>query len=179
MSCNCRTLFMAALVGVLSLPLAAHAEDPVLPKDPNNTYGQFENGLKYIIRHNTNPPGKVAMDLHVATGALNETDAQNGLAHFTEHMGFNGSTHFKPGRLVPLMSHLGMTFGADSNAHTNERETVYKLTLPDTQAKTLDTGLTILSDYAYGMDLSKLEIESERRVILEESRSRKSSAQRL
>ena len=117
--------------------------------------------------------------LHVRTGALNETDEQNGLAHFIEHMAFKGSAHFAPSKLLPLLAHLGMTFGADTNAQTNLWETVYKLTMPDTKPETIDTALTIFSDYASALDLAPIQIESERRVILEESRTRKSVGQRL
>jgi zinc protease len=170
---------MLIALALSSAVWAADASDDKLPRDPNNVYGQFDNGLKYIVRKNANPPGKVALYLHVKTGALNETDQQNGLAHFLEHMAFNGSTHYEPGKLIPLLNHLGMTFGADTNAHTNLWETVYKLTMPDTKDKTIDTALTIFSDYASGLGLAKVQIDSERRIILEESRSRKSVEQRL
>jgi zinc protease len=153
--------------------------DQQLPRDPHNTYGKFENGMKYIIRKNANPPGKVSIYLHIKTGALNETDRQNGLAHFIEHMAFNGSEHFKPGELVPLLNKMGMSFGADTNAHTNLQETVYKLTMPNTKPETIDIALTIFSDYAGGLSMLPDEINSERGVILEETRARKSVGQRL
>jgi zinc protease len=159
--------------------LVATAADEPLPRDPNNVYGELENQLKYIVRKNANPPGKVALYLHIKTGALNETDKQNGLAHFIEHMAFNGSKNFKPGELVPLLNKMGMSFGADTNAHTTLHETVYKLTMPDTKPQTIDTALTILGDYASGLTLPPEEIDSERGVILEEMRSKKSSQERL
>ena len=164
--------------GALLLGAAAPSADQPLGRDPNNLYGQFDNGMKYIVRKNANPPGKVSLDLHVRTGALNETDQQNGLAHFIEHMAFNGSEHFKPGELIPLMNKMGMVFGADSNAHTAWHETVFKLTMPDTKPQTIDVALTIFSDFAGGLKLPSDEIDSERGVILEESRSRKSAAWR-
>ncbi|MDB5327262.1 MAG: peptidase, partial [Phycisphaerales bacterium] len=142
-------------------------------------YGTLENGLKYVIRHNANPPGRVAMYLHIRTGALNESDAQNGLAHFLEHMAFNGSTHFPPGKLLPLLGGLGMTFGADTNAHTNFWETLYKLNLPNTQPKTIELAAKIFSDYAGGLSLSDTEIDSERKIILEEYRTRQGVGQRI
>ena len=98
--------------GALLLGAAAPSADQPLGRDPNNLYGQFDNGMKYIVRKNANPPGKVSLDLHVRTGALNETDQQNGLAHFIEHMAFKGSEHFKPGELIQLMNKMGMVFGA-------------------------------------------------------------------
>src|SRR5207253_3105164 len=116
--------------------------------DPNNVYGKFENGLSYIVRHHKNPPNRVAFYLHVHTGAYNETDSQNGLAHFLEHMAFNGSKHYPPGTLVPFLNKLGMQFGADTNAHTKTHETVYKLILPNTSEETIKDALTIFQDDA-------------------------------
>ena len=169
-----------ALLGLATLARAAEATpDAPLPRDPNNLYGSFDNGVKYIIRKATTPPGKFSLDLHVRTGALNETDQQNGLAHFMEHMAFKGSQHFAPMKLIPYLSHLGMTFGADTNAHTNLYETVFKLTMPDNKPETIDTALTIFSDYASALSLYPIQIESERRVILEEARTKKGAAQRL
>src|SRR3954449_5722739 len=85
-----RTRLVASAVLLISClaagPTTAPSADQPLPRDPNNLYGQCDNGVKYIVRKNVTPPGKVALDLHVRTGALNETDQQNGLAHFMEHM---------------------------------------------------------------------------------------------
>ncbi len=155
------------------------APDDRLPQDPNNLYGTFNNGLNFIIRQTANPQGKVIFNLRVATGALNETVQQNGLAHFLEHMAFKGSQHYAPMKLLPLLSHLGMTFGADTNAQTTLTQTVFKLNMPDTDPGTIDTALTICSDYANALSLYPIQIESERRVILEEARTKKSAAQRL
>ncbi len=168
------------LAAVLSLAVAAaaYADEP-LPRDPNNTYGSFENGMSYIIRHNANPPGRVSVWIHIKTGAINEKDDQNGIAHFLEHMAFNGSTHFPPGKLLPLLGSLGMTFGADTNAHTSLQETVYKLNLPDTKPKNIDLAMRIFSDYAGGLNLSDEEINNERKVILEEYRTGTGPGKRL
>ena len=155
------------------------AADELLPKDDNNVYGMFDNGFKYIIRKHAKPPGRVAMYLHIKTGSLNESDKQNGIAHFLEHMAFNGSKHFKPGELVPYLNSLGMQFGTDTNAHTNQHETVYKLFLPDTKEETLEKCMTVLADDAAGLVMTDAEIESERKVILEELRSGKGPADRL
>lgn len=150
-----------------------------LPRDPNNVYGKFDNGFSYIIREHKNPPDRAAFFLHVDTGALNETESQNGLAHFLEHMAFNGSKHFKPGELIPYMNKLGMRFGADSNAHTNHEETVYKLFMPDAKPETVEKAMTIFSDFADGILLLDEEINNERKVILEESRASKSAMERI
>ncbi|MEM7164198.1 MAG: insulinase family protein [Planctomycetota bacterium] len=189
-------LFVAVFVAVLfvvvqppafaddSKPAAGAPKEGVsltqaLPRDPNNVYGKFDNGFSYIIRKHTNPPERAAFFLHVDTGALNETPKQNGMAHFLEHMAFNGSKNFKPGELIPYMNDLGMQFGSDSNAHTSQFETVYKLFMPKNSAEMTDKAMTILSDYAYGLLLLDEEIEKERSVILEEMRSRKGVQQRI
>lgn len=164
---------------LLSTAGAHTRADTPLPRDPNNVYGKFDNGFSYIIRPHENPPKRIALYLHVRTGALNETDVQNGLAHFLEHMAFNGSKHFKPGELVPYMNKLGMRFGADVNAHTNYRETVYKLFMPDNKSESLEKGMTIFSDYADGLLLSDEEIDKERHVVLEEARAGKSARERI
>src|ERR1019366_8982075 len=111
LSVRLNVILLSLLVVLMTVPAQGDgtSADQPLPRDPNNVYGQFDNGVKYIIRKNANPPGKVALYLHVRTGALNETDAQNGLAHFLEHMAFKGSAHFGPMKLIPLLSHLGMT----------------------------------------------------------------------
>ncbi len=163
---------------ILVVPLSVLAGDP-LPKDPNNSYGQFDNGFSYIIREHKNPPDRIALFLHIKSGALNETQKQNGLAHFLEHMAFNGSKNFPPGELIPYMSKMGMRFGADSNAHTSYEETVYKLFMPDTKEETIDKAMTILQDYADGLLLLEEEIDKERKVILEEARARKSAMERI
>lgn len=171
------SMVLVCLAGALSAaPLFA---DELLPKDDNNVYGMFDNGFKYIIRQHAKPPGRVAMYLHIKTGSLNETDKQNGIAHFLEHMAFNGSKHFKPGELVPYLNSLGMQFGADTNAHTNQHETVYKLFLPDTKDETIEKCMTVLADDAAGLEMTDKEIDNERKVILEELRTGKSAAERL
>ncbi|MCA8959039.1 MAG: insulinase family protein [Planctomycetes bacterium] len=150
-----------------------------LPKDPDNRYGTLDNGFDYVVRQHDNPPERVTLYLHINTGALNETPSQNGLAHFLEHMAFNGSENFAPGELIPRLSSLGMQFGADSNAHTTRQETVYKLTMPDTEPETIELALTILGDYAGRLLLLDDEIDKERQIILNEKGSRKGWQQRI
>jgi len=158
---------------------SATAADTPLPRDPNNIYGKFDNGLSYVIRKHANPPDRVALYLHIKTGSLNETDAQNGIAHFIEHMSFNGSKHYAPGELIPLLNKMGMEFGHHTNAHTSYDETVYKLFMPDAKDETIETAMTILSDFASGLLLTTEEIEKERGVILEEARAHKSAGERI
>ena len=103
-----------------------------LPNDARNLTGKFDNGVAWIYREHNNPPGKMALMMHVRTGSLNETDGQKGLAHFIEHLCFNGTEHFPPGKLIPYFESIGMQFGADLNAFTSFDQTAYMLFTPDT-----------------------------------------------
>ncbi len=161
---------------VLLLPLWAVAQptESDLPADPAVTWGQLDNGLTYAIMPNAEPPGKVSLRLLVEAGSLMEREDQRGLAHFLEHMAFNGSTHYPPGSLVEYLQRIGMSFGADTNAHTGFDETVYKLELPGNTDELLHEGFQVLSDYAGGLLLRNEEIDHERGVILSELRARDS-----
>ena len=154
-------------------------DDSDLRPDPGLVYGTLGNGLRYVILANHEPRGRVALYLDVQAGSLYETEEQRGLAHFLEHMLFNGTTHYPPGTLVKYFQSLGMGFGADSNAHTGYDETVYNLFLPGAGEKDLDQGLLVLADYARGALLLKEEVERERGVILAEKRARDSAATRV
>lgn len=152
--------------------------DP-LPVDPRPVTGEFDNGLKYIVRRHPVPPGRAAVWLHISTGSLNETDPQRGLAHYLEHMAFNGSEHFPPGSVLPFFQSLGLTFGQHQNAFTSFDQTVYQLALPDNTPETLDKGLLFLSDVAFHLSLPEPEIERERQIILEERRASLGGRQRV
>lgn len=161
----------------LALAAAAAAGEP-LPTDPRLVTGSLENGLRYVVMQHATPPGRAAVWMHVDSGSLSETDAQRGLAHFLEHMAFNGSENFKPGAVVPFFESLGMTFGRDQNAFTNMKETTYQLSLPDNTPETLGKGLTFFADVNSRLLLLPEEIDAERGVILGEKTSRKSVQQR-
>src|SRR5438067_5946720 len=149
-----------------------------LPSDPDLVRGELDNGLRYVVRKHSVPPGRATMWIHMHTGALNETDRQRGIAHYTEHMAFNGSDHFKPGELVPFFQSLGMTFGRDQNAYTSFDQTTYQLSLPDTKPETLGKGMNFFSDVVHGLALLPAEIDNERQIILEERRRGLSGRQR-
>lgn len=167
-------------LGVLAIvATAAAAEDASLTRDPGLVFGQLDNGLRYIIRQHANPPGKMALMLHVDTGSLNETDDQRGMAHFLEHLAFNGSENFPPGKVVEYFESIGMKFGGDINAFTSFNQTAYQLYTPDTQEATIDKAMLCLSDQAFRLLLLKEEIDKERGVILEEVTARKSPEQRI
>jgi zinc protease len=168
---------LLSLLMLLVLSVSAHAQP--LPTDPRLVTGQLDNGLRYIVVRHSNPPGRAAVWLQVPTGSLNETDQQRGLAHFLEHMAFNGSEHFPPGSVIPLFESLGMTFGQDQNAHTSFDQTVYVLSLPDVKPETLDKAMTFLSDVSMRLTFPPKEVDSERQVIQEERRTRLGGQQRI
>lgn len=150
-----------------------------LKPDPSLVFGTLENGIRYIIMTNHEPKNRVGMYLNVQAGSLHETDDQRGLAHYLEHMLFNGTTHYPPGTLVEYFQSIGMGFGADTNAHTTYDETVYKLLLPGGDRKNLDEGLMVLADYARGALLLEKEVNRERGIILSEKRARDSARRRI
>ncbi len=153
-------------------------ENSDLPVDPSLIFGTLENGVRYVLKQNREPRNRVAMYLNIQAGSLQETEEQRGLAHYLEHMLFNGTTHYPPGTLVEYFQSIGMGFGADTNAHTGYDETVYKLTLPAGDEKTLAEGLLVLADYARGALLLETEVERERGIIVAEKRSRDSAQSR-
>lgn len=150
-----------------------------IPPDQAATFGSLENGLRYIIYPNAEPPKRVSLRLHIAAGSLMEKDDQQGLAHFLEHMVFNGSKNYTAAELIPKMQRLGISFGAHANAYTSFDETVYMLDLPDLSPETLNLGFTVMRDFGDGALLSAEEIDKERGVILSEKISRDSVGTRI
>lgn len=163
----------------LFAPAAATLLAKPLPTDSRIRTGKLDNGLKWMYRKHSNPPGKMAFNLHVRTGSLNETDAQQGLAHFMEHMCFNGTENFAPGDLIPYFESIGMQFGQHLNAFTSFDQTVYMLFTPTTEVEQVDKALMVLSDYAFRCLLLEEEINKERGIVLEESRTGKGPFERL
>ncbi len=155
-------------------PIPLPQENSDIPADSAVTWGVLENGLRYAILPNEEPPNRVSMRLFVDAGSLMEADNQQGLAHFLEHMAFNGTENFPAGEMVEYFQRLGMGFGNHTNAHTSFQETVYKLELPNSEQKMVEEGLQLLRDYADGMLLLTDEIEDERGVIMSEKRTRDS-----
>lgn len=155
---------------LLLVPLLAPAQQ--LPRDTKLRMGQLENGLTYYIYPNRMPKGEAVYRLFVNAGSVNERDDQQGLAHFLEHLAFNGTKHFPGDGIVRFLESKGAKFGKDLNAHTSFNETVYKLQLPSADPLLVDTTLTILSDWAGGLLIAPDEVEKERGVILSEWLSR-------
>ncbi len=190
-TCSCSTLtgMPLAVAATGRLPVAgrvllaalcatAYAAEP-LPSDTRIKSGTLDNGVTWMWRQHATPSGKMALVMHVRTGSLNETDDQRGLAHFLEHMAFNGSENMPPGTLVPYFESIGMEFGNDLNAFTSFDQTVYMLYLPDTSVDQMDKALMVLSDYAFRMLLLPDEVDKERGVVLSERRDRMGPDQRL
>jgi zinc protease len=163
----------AADIPAVAAPAFAQAKSDLKP-DPAVRFGTLPNGVRYILRHNNEPKGRASLRLRVGAGSFNETEDQRGLAHFLEHMAFNGSTHYAPGTLVEFFQRMGMSFGGDTNAFTAFDQTVYMLELPKTDAPTLAEGLRVFADYAGGLLLQPVEIDKERGIILSEKRTRDS-----
>jgi len=174
-------LLIAACGVVLAFSAAGapvRLDDPV-PLSPLLRKGQLPNGLTYYIQKNDKPAKQVELRLVVKAGSVLEDDDQQGLAHFTEHMAFNGSTHFKGQELVSFLQSIGMRFGADLNAYTGFDETVYILSVPTDKPGNLDKAFLILQDWAGGLTFDQDAIDKERGVVLEESRRGKGAEDRL
>jgi len=140
--------------------------------------GTLENGLVYYIKKNAKPEKRMELRLVIKAGAINEDADQNGVAHFTEHMLFNGTKHFPKNDLVHYLEKIGVRFGADLNAYTSFDRTVYKLPIPTDKPELISSGLKILADWAGLATFSEEEIDKERGVILEEWRLRQGAATR-
>ncbi|HEY4247987.1 MAG TPA: insulinase family protein [Lacunisphaera sp.] len=170
-----RSSFLIFLLAPL-LALAANFayETSDLPVDPAIKWGRLDNGLRYAILPNHEPKGRVSARLAVHVGSLYENENQRGLAHFLEHMAFNGSTHFPAASVVEFFQKMGMDFGGDTNASTGFDRTIYQLELPDTKPETIHEALTFFSDVAGGLLLEDKMVDKERGIILSEKRARDS-----
>ncbi len=158
---------------------AAALADPesALPLDPSVRYGVLDNGLTYYVRANTEPAKRADLWLAVNAGSVLEDDDQRGLAHFLEHMLFNGTQRFPAGELVSFLESIGMEFGPDVNAYTSFDETVYNLQVPTEDGEVVAKALDILQEWAANATLSETEIDGERGVIVEEWRLRDQTAE--
>jgi zinc protease len=164
----------------LGLALTAHCiHAQPIPPDPSVHSGRLPNGFTYYIRHNEEPHRHVELYLVNKVGSVLEDDDQRGLAHFMEHMNFNGTRHFPKNELTDYLQRSGVRFGADLNAYTSFDETVYQLPLPTDDPALVDSGLLILRDWAQDATLDSIEIEKERGVVLEEERLGKGARDRM
>lgn len=161
-----------------SKPAKAPASE-MIPLDPAIRIGKLPNGFTYYIRKNVEPKNRVQLYLANKVGSILENDDQRGLAHFMEHMGFNGTKNFPKNDLVNYLQKAGVRFGADLNAYTSFDETVYQLPIPSDDPEVLKNGIQIMRDWAKGATLDPVEIDKERGVVLEEQRLGKGAQQRM
>lgn len=179
------TLLLATSILAYSGSICAQELSSPLPINPMLKVGRLDNGLTYYIQQNAKPEKRVELRLVVKAGSILEDDDQQGLAHFTEHMAFNGSRHFKKHELISYLQSIGIKFGADLNAYTGFDETVYILPVPIEAApvegtkSNLDTGLLVLEDWAQGLTMDDKNIDAERKIILEEARLGKGASDRM
>jgi len=181
-------LLAALFLALLSGPVVAQQAAPQtpgwpfaasdLPPDPDWRFGTLPNGLRYLIRANATPAAQGSVQLWIGSGALDEHDAEQGLAHFIEHMAFNGSTHVPEGEMVRLLEREGLAFGADTNASTGYEATIYRLDLPRNDPALLGTALMLMRETASELLFDPEAIDRERGVVLSEMRVRDTYAWR-
>lgn len=153
--------------------------DSKLPVDPAITVGKLENGLTYYIKKNTKPEERVEIRLVVNAGSMMEDDDQQGVAHFVEHMAFNGTKNFEKNEIVDYLQSVGVQFGADLNAYTSFDETVYILPIPTDDPEIVDKGFQVIADWASNVTFTDEEIDKERGVVVEEWRLGRGANQRM
>ena len=185
-----QAMILAAAILAVTSPAAAQprtsanaAESASLaqpmPFDARITVGSLPNGLRYYVRANQKPEKRAELRLVVKAGSILEDDDQQGLAHFVEHMAFNGTQHFPKNEVLSFLESLGMRFGADINAYTSFDETVFVLQVPTDKPGTLDRSLSILEDWAHNVSFDPTEVDRERGVVMEEWRLRRGAGARM
>ena len=169
--------YFCAAALAMTLALSAQAKLRELPADPEVRIGTLPNGLTYYLRHNDTPKNQVDFYLAQKVGSVNETEEQRGLAHFLEHMCFNGTKHFPGNTVISYLESLGVKFGANLNAYTSTDQTVYNICrVPAARQSALDSCLLILRDWSHDLRLDGKDIDEERGVIVSEWRQRNGSA---
>ena len=177
---NFKRLLVAALLFVAGASTTMAQQMPAIPTDPDVKIGKLDNGLTYYIRHNAWPEQRAEFYIAQRVGSIQENDDQRGLAHFLEHMCFNGTENFKGNDIVKWCETIGVKFGRDLNAYTSIDQTVYNISnVPTTREGIVDSCLLILHDWADGLLLEAEEIDKERGVIHEEWRMRTSAQMRM
>lgn len=179
-------LRIALLIPLVALATTCFSQLPAdfdldadLPVDPKVTVGVLDNGLRYYIRENDRPEKNASLRLVVNAGSLQEEDDQRGIAHFLEHMAFNGTRHFQKMEMVNFLESIGMNFGQHLNASTSFDQTIYQLEVPWEDPAVVDKAFLILEDWASNLTLDPFEIERERGIIVEEWRSGQGAGQRI
>ena len=174
-----RLLLVLAFFAIVE-PATAQDLNAPLPVDAHVVRGQLPNGLHYIIRRNMKPEKRAELRLVVNAGSILEDDSQRGLAHFVEHMMFDGTRRFPKQDIVNFLERVGMRFGADLNAYTSFGETVYMLQIPTDTARLVNSALDILQDWASGATtFAPSEMKKERGVVIEEWRTGRDASTRV
>ena len=177
---NMKRLTFAISLLMAAMMVSAQEAPEKLPMDPEVRYGKLDNGLTYYIRHNEQPKQRAEFHIAQAVGAILEEDHQNGLAHFLEHMAFNGTQHFPGKGIINYFESVGVNFGGNINAYTSIDETVYRLSdVPTYRAGIVDSALLVMHDWSCGLLLLDEEIDAERGVILEEWRTGRTASRRI
>ncbi|MEP2734758.1 MAG: insulinase family protein [Erythrobacter sp.] len=149
-----------------------------LPADEAIRYGVLDNGMRYALRKNTTPKGAASVRMHVKVGSVAEAENEQGLAHFLEHMAFNGSTNVPEGEMVSMLEREGLSFGPDTNASTSFTETIYKLDLPDAKEAAVDLALMLMRETASNLTIGEEAVERERGVVQSERQLRNTAGLR-
>ena len=158
---------------------AQYKPTDVLPLNPKVTTGKLPNGITYYIMPNSKPDKKTELRLAIQSGSVSEDEDQQGLAHMSEHMAFNGTKNFKKNEIVSFLQDIGVGFGSDLNAYTSFDRTVYILPIPTDKPGNLEKGFQVLEDWAHNVTYNTEDIEGERQIILEESRLGKGANDRM
>lgn len=169
---NFKLILILALAGIFSGIVCSQTVNPgdIIPPDPGIRIGRLDNGLTYYIRQNKKPEQRIELRLAINAGSVCETNGQQGLAHFMEHMCFNGTKNFPSNRMVDMLEEMGVKFGAELNAYTSFDETIYMLKVPSDKDEWINRGFQVLEDWAHQVSLDEGEIDKERGVIVEEWR---------
>lgn len=153
--------------------------DAPIPIDPKIRIGMLPNGMKYYVRKNSKPEQRAELRLAVNAGSNFEDDNQQGIAHLTEHLAFNGTASFKKNELIDYLESVGTKFGPHLNAYTSFDETVYMLQIPTDKSDIVDKGLQILEEWAHNLTFDSVEVQKERGVVVEEWRIGQGAGERM
>ena len=169
---NFKLLFILALWGFVFTVCSAQIQniDKPIPADPNIKIGKLDNGITYYIKVNKKPEQRIELRLAVNAGSICETDGQQGLAHFCEHMCFNGTKNFPSNKIIDMLEEMGVKFGAELNASTSFDQTIYMLKVPTDSIEWINRGFQVMGDWAHQVSMEDNEIDKERGVITEEWR---------
>lgn len=147
--------------------------------DPSLVYGELDNGLSYFVYENKNPKQSISLRLVVKSGSVHEADDQQGIAHFLEHLAFNGTKNFPKDSIIKELESIGVKYGSQLNAYTSYDHTVYEIDLPLDKSSNFDKALAIIRDWADGLSILDEEVQKEREIILQEERDRKNAHSKM